>query len=226
MAVCVLASPVCAKKTRKKKPKAVAAKSEKAVAAPSVKTSSKGARHRGSAGTADKDTIKLVEYVTKVDTSDLDYAVVPPFMKVLPATLPKKLRAPYKAKRAELNALRKIAQNKKKPPIRRAGKEEKAKCSPKEGDMQYVNALRKMSFEQIGEPEMEHLMKRTRCSECELHEESSLMAVIVPAKKKGEPGTRYLFLSASDPWMSIIAEYRRGSSGGTNFFGAFHGACH
>lgn len=206
MAVCVLASPVCAKKTRKKKPKAAAAKSEKAV--------------------ADKDTIRLVEYVTKVDTSDLDYAVVPPFMKILPETLPGRLRASYKAKRAELNALRKIARNKKKAPIRRLGATEEAKCSPKEGDMQYVNALRKMSFEQIDESEMEHLMKRTRCSECELHEESSLMAVVVPAKKKGERGTRYLFLSASDPWMSIIAEYRRGSSGGTNFFGAFHGACH
>ena len=92
--------------------------------------------------------------------------------------------------------------------------------------MQYVNALRRMGFEQIDEEELEYLMKRTRCSECELHEESSLMAVVVPPKKKKELGTRYLFMSASDPWMAIVAEFRRGSSGGTNFFGAFHGACH
>lgn len=173
-----------------------------------------------------KDTIKLVEYVIKAETAELDHTMIPPFMKVVVETLPRKLRARYKAKRAELNALRKIARNKKKGLIRRAAVTDEAKCDPEKGTKRYINALRQMGFEQISEDELEHIMKKTRCSECELYEESSLKVVLVPAKKKKALPTRYLFISPNDPWMALVAEFRGGGRGGTNFFGSYHAACH
>lgn len=175
---------------------------------------------------ADKDTLKLVEHVVKTETADLDYALVPPFMSLDPKSLPKDLRAVYQAKRAELNALRKISENKRKPPIRRAVEPKEPACAPEEGDAAYVRALRGMGFEEIDETELDYLSKKTKCSECELHEESSLMSVVIPAKKKKDRATRHLFLSQSDPWMAIVLRFRSGGRGGTDFFGAFHGACH
>ena len=63
-------------------------------------------------------------------------------------------------------------------------------------------------------------MQKTNCSECELNEEFSLTIYIVPPKKKTEKAVRYLFLSQNDPLMGLIASYRAGGQGGTNFFGS------
>ncbi|MFH2201725.1 MAG: hypothetical protein ABIJ96_01280 [Elusimicrobiota bacterium] len=177
---------------------------------------------------ADKDTVKLVEYFIKADTSELDPTLIPRFMAIDPGSLPLKLRVQHRAKKAELEALRKISANRRKAPIRRAGQEapSPAECEPEKGTLQYVKMMTQMGFEEISDDELNHLMQRTRCSECELMVESSLKVTLVPTGKKNGL-VRYNFLSANDPWMAIIAAYRNtGSGGGTNFFGSFNGACH
>lgn len=174
--------------------------------------------------TASKDTVKLVRYVTTTDTADLNPEVIPPFMEVDAATLPGSLRPKYRAKVAELEALRTIAEGKKKPPIRRAGKEENHDCDIEEGTLAYVNMLKETGFEPIATDEENFLLSRTKCTQCELMSEFTLKIVVVPAKKKGERPTAYRFLSVSDPLMALVAQYRS-KHVGTNFFGAFFGAC-
>lgn len=193
-----------------------------AFAAPAAEKKKPAAEDKGSAGA---ETLKLVDYVLKTEAPDLNPEVIPPFMEVDLKTLPAGLRPGYRAKVAELEALRKIAESKKKPPIRRAGEEEKTVCPREEGDLAYVKMLQQMGFETISELEEQFLLRRTKCSECELQEEFTLKIIITPPEKKGKKHVQHLLMSKSDPLMGLIARYREGSEGGTDFFGSFHGAC-
>jgi hypothetical protein len=175
-------------------------------------------------GTASKDTIKLVEHVTLSDTGALNPELIPAFMEVDRTTLPGRLRAAYDAKVAELESLRKISEGKGKAPIRRAGKEEITECDPEHNSLQYVQMLPKNGFDEISQDEENFLLKRTKCTQCELMLEFSLKIVIVPPQGKQKHHTSYRFLSQSDPLMALVAQYRS-KHVGTNFFGAFAGAC-
>ena len=169
--------------------------------------------------TASPETVKLVELFVTKETADLPPEDVPQFMAVDAKTLPSKLRAKYLAKKLELIALKRNADGKRKGFFRRMGNDKQAQCSYEEGDEETVGLLRQMGFEQISEDEERFLMQKTNCSECELTEEFTLTMYIVPPKKKGDKAVRYLFLSQSDPLMGLVASYRAGGSGPTNFFG-------
>jgi len=191
--------------------------------------SSKKTKPKSNAGaTADKDTIDLVDSFLKADTNKLPAGAIPVFMKIDRTTLPVRQRIPYRAKKVELQALRMKIDAKKKPPIRRAGQDPKVGCRPEKGTKQLVDSLLKMNFEQLEPDEVKYLEKKTRCSECELTEEFGLKIYIVPPnkKKKQKYPRRYFLMHGSSPAMALLAAYRGGSNGGTNFFsGGFFGAC-
>ncbi|MFH1725151.1 MAG: hypothetical protein ABII00_11105 [Elusimicrobiota bacterium] len=170
---------------------------------------------------ASSDTIRLVEFFLAAETGDLPYEAVPQFMEVDPEALPRRLRDRYRAKRTELLALRKIAEGKKKPPLRRLGVEDEPVCSEKVESQRYVDTLLSMGFLPITEDEENFLIQKTKCTECELQEEFSLTVVIVPPKKKKGRPTRHLLLKDSDPLALLVELYReaRGNITGTKFFG-------
>ena len=181
---------------------------------------------RSAAPKADKETVEFVGLFLKSETSSLPPEGIPKFLAVDPASLPSFLRVKCRAKQTELRALMRISQGKKKAPLRRISSEEKARCSTEEGGKQYIDALRAFGFDEIYDDEERFLMDRTRCTECELQEESSFVIVAVPPKKKGELPERRLFMSQNDPFFAIITAYRKKSGGQTDFFSiGFHGAC-
>lgn len=172
-------------------------------------------------------TVKFVEYFLKTKTAELDAGRIDSFMRILPETLPERLRAKTRAKQSELSALRKLAEMKRKPPIRRAGLEPINQCEQQEGTKKQVKVLVEMGFIQIEEDEERWLMEQTRCTECELMLEFSLTVIMVPAEKKGGDTLKYLFIHAKDPLAALLVRYRQGKSAhGTDFFSVgFAGAC-
>ncbi len=193
-----------------------------------AKSSKKAAPPANTGATADKDTIELVDSFLKADTNRLPAGAIPVFMKIDHETLPVRQRIPFRAKKAELQALRMKIDSKRKPPIRRAGQEPLKDCRPEKGSKQLVDSLIGMGFEQLEPDEVRYLEGKTRCSECELVEEFGLKVMIVPPnkKKKQKHPRRYYLMHASSPAMALLAAYRGGSKGGTNFFGVgFFGAC-
>jgi len=178
---------------------------------------------------ADKETVALVERFLETETADLPADKVPAFMAVAPAGLPKTLRLPFRAKRAELSALRKISDGKAKPSLRRLGRQGQAACRNEEVDdedsAKLFNAMRRTGFVEIQESELQFLLLKTRCTECELQEEFSLMTFVIKAKKKRRkdkprPKLKYM-LNEGDPLWALIGLYREGNENplGTNFFG-------
>ncbi|MFA5140139.1 MAG: hypothetical protein WC728_12985 [Elusimicrobiota bacterium] len=187
-----------------------------------VSVAAKKAKPADEPFTASTGTVKLVERFVKTEIGDLPPEQIPEFVSIDPKTLPSKLRPQFQARRAELMSLKRLSDQRMRPAFRRLGKEgEKVQCEVEEGSQQYVDSLRSMGFEQISKSEEDFLMEKTKCSECELQEESSMIIVLVPGKKKDEPPTRYLFMSSSDPLFALVAVYRQGkeSTTGTNFFG-------
>lgn len=172
-------------------------------------------------GTADADTMKLVETFLSRPTAELPPEAVPPFLAVDPATLPARLREKYRAKRYELLALKKTLEGRQKPPLRRLGKEEKAACDIKRESPQFLALMKQTGFAPITEDEEAFVMEKTKCSECELQEEFSLQIVDVLSAKKGQPATRYLLLIDNDPLWALVGLYRQGRTNttGTSFFG-------
>ena len=68
--------------------------------------------------------------------------------------LPPRLRAPVLAKKAELRALEKIAEGKKKPFLRRLGAEDAPRCeAPETGSESKLGILRLAKYEPISEDE-------------------------------------------------------------------------
>lgn len=188
-----------------------------AVSAP-VKTAEKSAA---------SDDEKFVDYFLKTDTGELNPALIPRFMALDLEKIPAKKRDGVAVKRLELKALRKSAEAKTKPPIRRAGAEPLDKCAVEEGGPDILQKLRIGGFVEITDSEERFVMEKTKCTECELVEEFTLTRVAVhkDPKKKGRP-EGHIFLHSKDVLMALVAQYRDGGKGGTNFFSiGFFGAC-
>lgn len=196
-------------------------------AAAAAEPAKKGAPAAAPAASA--DTVKMVEYFLKAPTADLPAEKVPDFLAVDPATLPAKLQPGWTAKRQELLAFKKIAEGSKKPPIRRMNAPP-AQCEPMKGDARLLNALKGVSgFQEITDDELSFVMEKTKCTDCELQEEFSLIVYLLDRgpKKKLE---RILLMHPNDICMAIIARYRAGKKGnlqGSEFFGiGMAPACH
>ena len=188
-----------------------------AAAGPSGPAGSDGSAPLG----ASSDTLRLVRYFLDTPTGDLRPELIEHFLDIEAAALPERLRAPTRAKKEELRALRRLAQGKSKPPLRRLGLEPgESKCPPLAGDERLVAWLRKLGFDPVTEDEKDFLVGKTRCSECELQEEFSLTVVELPPRK-GKPAERRLFLHVKDPLSAYVGLYRKGETktSGTGFFG-------
>lgn len=191
----------------------------------------------GAEKAADKDTIRLVEYVVTTPTAELQPSAIPAFMKIDPASLPDqmisirhegqpkpekvKLRVAYDAKKDELVALKKIADGRNKPPIRRYGMEE-AKCKePLKGTPEVLRALTLAGFQEATDEEIRIAMQQTKCGECELETEFSLTRVSWRASKKTKKDQIRYFFFRTDPVWLFIDMYKKNLklTTGTAFFG-------
>lgn len=173
------------------------------------------------------DDEKLVDYFTKSDTADLDPKAIPRFMELDLSKMSPGRRSAAQAKRLELKALRKTMESKTKPPIRRAGQEPVTDCGAEEGTDQQVGLMKSIGFMPITEDEVQFLVQRTKCTECEMTEEFTYTIMVVPGDKaKKIPAKKHTFLHAKDPLMALVSQYRGGGKGGTDFFSVgFFGAC-
>ena len=173
------------------------------------------------------DDEKLVDYFTKSDTSDLDPKVIPRFMELDLAKMSPGRRAAAAGKRLELKALRKSMESKTKPPVRRAGQEPLDSCGVEEGSAQQAKIMQNIGFMPVTQDEVQFLVTRTKCTECELSEEFTYTRLIVPGDKaKKIPAEKHMFIHAKDPLMALVSQYRAGGKGGTDFFSVgFFGAC-
>ncbi|MDE2291240.1 MAG: hypothetical protein KGL53_04085 [Elusimicrobia bacterium] len=192
------------------------------LAAPAAAAKAKAAK-----GSASADDKKLVDYFIKTPTGDLNPSLIPRFMALDLSKLDPKRRDAAGAKRDELDALRRIAEGKTKPPIRRAGKKPIVTCGFETGSRRKLDMLESVGFTPITEDEENFLEKKTKCSMCELTQEFTLTRYVIPAQKAAKrPEERYYLLNGSDPLMALVGQYRRGAHGGTDFFGVgFFGAC-
>lgn len=170
-------------------------------------------------GTASTSTVKMVRFFVDTATTDLPPEAVPDFLAVDAKTLPAKLREPYEAKKTELLALKKVADGRKKPPLRRLGMDAPPCEPPKRAPN--LRLYFHLGFTEVDDEELRHLMSDTSCTECELQAESSLTVVLTPPAKKGGQEVRHSLFLEEDPMMVLIGGYRAGrkSSSGTNFFG-------
>ncbi len=166
----------------------------------------------------DRDTLDMVKAFLQIPTESLPPEHIPRFLAVDPAALPAKLRRPFRAKRLELHALKRIADGRKKGAARAPAPD----CAiDQEAASGAPGILAMAGFVEISEDEERHLMQRTRCSERELMCEFTLQ---IAAGKKGSG--RRLFLQPKDPLMALVGEYRQfGRVKQTNFFGASGPQC-
>ena len=173
------------------------------------------------------DDEKLVDYVIKSDTGELDPKVIPRLMELDLSKMSPGRRAGAQAKRLELKALRKSMESKTKPPIRRADKEPEKTCDSEEGTAQQAKVMQNIGFMPVTRDEVAFLIQRTKCTECELAEEFTYTKLLVPGDKaKKIPAEAYMFVHAKDPLMALVTQYRNGGNGGTDFFSVgFFGAC-
>ncbi|MBI3548765.1 MAG: hypothetical protein HY078_06995 [Elusimicrobia bacterium] len=182
-------------------------------------------------GKADADTVKMVEYFTTHEIGELPSGRIPAFLAVDESTLPKKLQMPFLARREELLTLKKIADGKNRPLLRRLGKDAARpdECMPSD-DPKMARVLKLAGMDEISEDEALHLVSDTNCNECELMIEFSLRKVIDPKHKpkaKGEKPRYLYFLNQKDPLWNLVGAYRAGKSAfGTNFFGSMKPTCH
>ncbi|MBI3548764.1 MAG: hypothetical protein HY078_06990 [Elusimicrobia bacterium] len=210
LAACLAAPPPAAAADKKK------AKSAKAETEPGVEPAS-------------SDTVKMVKYFVDSEIADLPPERIPQFIAIRGETLPKKLRDPFTARRAELLSLKQMADTRSRPPIRRLNQPQlsDSSCeSPRE--MSNAGMLGKMGFFEIDEREENQLMRETKCTECELQKEFSLtIIVITPPKGSEEKSRRRYFLNDADPLTAVVQAWRNGRQGlgGTNFFSMGHSAC-
>lgn len=198
----------------------------------------------GKAGTADKDTVHLVEMFIKTDTADLPPEAIPAYMEVDPDTLPDKMvqytdfngkmvktkmKVAYGAKKEELLALKRLAEGKRKPPIRRLGLEDPKCGEPPQGTDQMVGMWKFAGFDEADEQDVDWVSEETHCSQCELETEFTLrkMAWTNPPKApKKYPPVRFFFHEKDPIWVLIVAHHTGKNPFGTAFFGVGKPACH
>ena len=157
---------------------------------------------------------QIVEYVLKTPTPDLDPKLAGRFLALDAAAMPTKKREKARAKQMELQTLLKISKGEKKSGIRwiSAGS-----CTAKRYTPADIGPLLMAGFLEVEEDAVDYVDKKTNCTEDDLICEFTLSVVLVP-RKKGPPLKRYL-LHSHDPINALMAEYRGGAGGQTNFFG-------
>lgn len=183
--------------------------------------------------TASADTVKMVEFFTKSEISDLPPERIPAFLQVDAGTLPAKLVGPYLARKEELLTLKKMADSRNKPPIRRLDMSAPPadQCLPSDNP-KMERILMMAGYGRIDEDEARKLSVDTKCTECELVVEFSLRKIADPKQKKplkkGEEPKFLFFLHEKDPLWNLVGLYRAGRNNpfGTNFFGIGHPSCH
>ena len=172
---------------------------------------------------ASAEEIKLVELILKTPTDRLVPEAIPAFMTVDPLGLPEKLREPYRAKRMELLALKKVSDAKRKPPIRRLGLQSPKCEEPIEGTPRFLQALGFAGFVRVKKADVEAAEEETNCSECELETEFTLLRVNVE-ETEGKTKTKKLryYFYGGDPIFVFIHAHQSGQpiTTGTAFFGA------
>lgn len=176
------------------------------------------------AKTADPKTVKFVESFVKAAIEDIPPERVEDFMKVDPETLPAKLRDRYNARKFELNALKQLAESKKKGTLRWPEKD----CEiPSEAKSDQAGMLKMAGFEEIKEEEENHLLQKTQCTERDLMCEFSLQITLVRDPKTQKIKGRRYFLYTTDPLFALVAAYRSSKNvgGNTNFFGRANITC-
>ena len=164
------------------------------------------------------DDAKFVEAFVATPVTDLTPPAITRFMHVDPKTLPPKLQTRYDSRRVELQALRQLAESKKKGLIRSPEKD----CAiATESKSDSADALSMGGFEEIQEDEEQMLQDKTQCTERDLMCESSLQIVVVRDPKTHKIKRRRLFLLPNDPLMALVGSYRANKNvgGNTNFFG-------
>ncbi|MFH2201724.1 MAG: hypothetical protein ABIJ96_01275 [Elusimicrobiota bacterium] len=175
------------------------------------------------------DLAAFVERFLEVETPALPAELIPKFMAVDASRLPRHLRARCRARQDELDALRRAADGKRRPPIRRAGLEPILECEQKRETEDYVGLLMGIGFFEVFEDEAQWLMKKTKCTECELIEQTSFTVIYQQPKKKKDRERKRYFMMPKDPFEALIGQYRKmgKTKEGTSFFGTgFFGACH
>ena len=173
--------------------------------------------------TTDKDKIHFVETFIETPTANLPPDAVPLFMDIDPKTLPPKLRMPCEAKQMEIKALQKVAEGKRKPPIRRYDMAEPKCDEPVKGNPRLLQAWKMARYVEATEDEIDMAMVETKCSECELETEFTLkrMAWEEPGKDKAKKTRiRYFFVDVDPVWFFIDLHRRNMKlTTGTPFFG-------
>lgn len=157
---------------------------------------------------------KIVDYVLKTPTPELDAKLANRFLDLDAAAMPKKKRESVRAKQLELNVLLKIAQGKKKGGIRWPASNE---CARKVYAPADISALLMAGFVEVEEDAVDYIERKTNCTEADLACEFTLSIVVEP-RKKGPPLKRY-FLHERDPLEALVGEHRGGVGGQTRFFG-------
>jgi hypothetical protein len=169
----------------------------------------------------DVDTLEMVKAFLKIPTSELPVDLIPRFLAVDPAALPKPLRRPTAAKRLELYTLKQLGQTRKQGNIIIPD----AQCeAPKDAKSQDVALLMKAGYQEITEEEEAWLTGRTRCTEHDMLCEFSLQILDEEfgAGRKVRRRRRYFLFcrNSCDPLMVLVGVHRAHvNDPNTNFFG-------
>jgi hypothetical protein len=179
----------------------------------------------GSGGPLDADTLEMVQAFLKLPADQLPSEHIPRFLAVDPASLPKKLRRPFAAKRLELYSLRQLGRAKKKGSVIVPDDHCEA---PKDAQSRDIALLKSVGYSEITEDEEVWLTKKTRCTEQDMLCEFTLQILdeqIGTGKKARRRRRYFLYCGAGcDPLMVLVGAYRaRANTNNTQFFGVASG---
>jgi hypothetical protein len=170
----------------------------------------------------DADTLEMVKEFLKLPADKLPLEFIPRFLAVDPASLPRKLRRPFEARKLELYSLKQLQQTKKKGIVLLPDDHCEA---PKEAKSQDFNVLRMAGYKEITEEEDIWLTKRTRCTEQDMLCNFSLQILNekVGSGRQARMRRRYFLYCwiGCDPLMALVEIYRaHADDSSTNFFGS------
>ncbi|HVC09104.1 MAG TPA: hypothetical protein VNH15_04100 [Elusimicrobiota bacterium] len=162
----------------------------------------------GAKAKSEPKAVILVESFLKTPVSGLPPGQIDAFLKINPDALPRRLRDPYEAKKAQLEALRKVYEIDNRGP--RPGAPTPKDCSvPLKGDLDLVHELEIGGFQEITRQEKDWIAQNTRCSQKDLMCQFSLTIVQRPKTRKKKPKTWYL-LHEKDPLFMLVGMKRQG----------------
>lgn len=171
------------------------------------------------------DDAEFVAAFLKVDVPKLPEEQIARFIAIDPATLPKRLQVPFKARRLELRSLRDVAAGKKKGLWRMPD----AKCEiPHDADAGEIAVLRKASYVEVEEEEVRWVSDKTKCTERDMLCEFTLKE-IDEKLKDGKTRRRYFLFcrgASCDPLMILIGVRRsKVDDSQSHFFGMAGPSC-